>query len=107
MTYIFEEKHLKDLLSDACEIGFKKGLMTGSASKIKIKPYMSKREAHRLYGRAIVDRWIKEGLIKEIKDGENSSTVRIDRIQIDIVAKSSNRSSFLTTEERKTAIKII
>ena len=101
MTYLLEEKHLKDLLADAVEIGFKKGLMTGTMSEIKLKPYISKREAHRLYGRAIVDRWIKEGLIKEIKDGDNSSTVRIDRIQIEIIAKSSNRSSFITTEERK------
>ena len=101
MTYILEEKHLKDLLADAVEIGFKKGFMTGSISETILKPYISKREAHRLYGRAIVDRWIKEGLIKEIKDGENSSTVRIDRIQIEIIAKSSNRSSFLTTEERR------
>lgn len=100
MTFILEEKHLKDLLADACEIGFKKGLMTGSASEIKLKPYISKKLAYQLYGRAIVDRWIKEGLIKEIKDGDNSSTVRIDRIQIEIIAKSSNRSSFLTTEER-------
>ena len=75
--------------------------MTGTAYEIKLKPYISKREAYKLYGRAIVDRWIKEGLIKEIKDGENSSTVRIDRIQIEIIAKSSNRSSFLTTEERR------
>lgn len=101
MTYNLEEKHLKDLLADACEIGFKKGLMTGSASEIKLKPYISKKLAYQLYGRAIVDRWIKEGLIKEIKDGDNSSTVRIDRIQIEIIAKSSNRSSFITTEERK------
>ena len=100
MTYILEEKHLKDLLSDAVEIGFKKGLMTSTMSEIKLKPYISKREAHRLYGRAIVERWIKEGLVKEIKDGDNSSTVRIDRIQIEIIAKSSNRSSFITTKER-------
>ena len=101
MTFILEEKHLKDLLADAVEIGFKKGLMTGSVSEIKLKPYISKKEAYRLYGRAIVDRWIKEKLIKEIKDGDNSSTVRIDRIQIEIIAKSCNRSSFITTEERR------
>jgi len=101
MTYNLEEKHLKDLLADAVEIGFKKGLMTGSVSETKLKPYISKKQASNLYGRAIVDRWIKEGLVKEIKDGDNSSTIRIDRIQLEIIAKSSNRSSFITTEERK------
>ena len=101
MTYILEERHLKDLLADAVEIGFKKGLMTGTVSETKLKPYISKKQASKLYGRAIVDRWIKEGLVKEIKDGDNSSTIRIDRIQIEIIAKSSNRSSFITTEERK------
>lgn len=101
MTYFFEEKHLKDLLADAVEIGFKKGLMTGTVSETKLKPYISKKQAYNLYGRTIVDRWTKEGLVKEIKDGDNSSTIRIDRIQLEIIAKSSNRSSFITTEERK------
>ena len=101
MTYNLEEKHLKDLLADAVEIGFKKGLMTGTFSETKLKPYISKKQAYKLYGRVIVDRWIKEGLVKEIKDCENTATIRIDRIQIEIIAISCNRSSFLNTEERK------
>ena len=34
-----------------------------------MRPYRAP-QASKLYGRAIVDRWIKEGLVKEIKDGE-------------------------------------
>lgn len=93
MSYTFEEKHLKDLLADAFEIGFKKGLLTASSVEIKLKPYISKSESYRLYGRSLVDRWIASNLIREIKDGENNSSIRIDRIQLELVAKASNRAS--------------
>jgi len=58
------------------------------------KPYLKLREAKRLYGPGTVDRWIAEGLIHPIKDGENTSSVRIRRIEIEAVAKSSNRVSY-------------
>ena len=66
-----------------------------------LKPYLSMREAKRLYGPAIVDRWIKERLVTVIKDGNDTATIRIDRIQIAAVAKSANRSTYLTMEERQ------
>ena len=91
MTHTFEEKHLKNLLANAVEIGFKKGLMTGTISETKLKPYISKTQAYKLYSRRNVDFWIKNNLIKEIKDGNNSATIRLDRIQLEIVASTSNR----------------
>jgi hypothetical protein len=99
MSYTLEEKHLKDLLADACEIGFKKGLMTAPLMVTQMKPYISKRESYRLYGRRSVDRWIAEKLVREIKDGENNSGIRIDRIQIELVAKACNRANCMTTRK--------
>lgn len=59
-----------------------------------IKPFISKAEAYRKYGRSVVDRWISEGLISLIKDGPDSSKIRIERSQIEQVAISSNRISY-------------
>ena len=91
MAYLIEEKELVTFLSRAVEIGFKKGLMTGMVSETKLKPYISKTLAYRIYGRSNVDFWIKKRLVKEIKDGDNNSTIRIDRIQLETIAATSNR----------------
>lgn len=54
-----------------------------------LKPYMSLNEAYRIYGRAVVDRWIKDGVVTPIKGvGKN----RIRRDQIEMVASMSERS---------------
>ena len=83
-------------LIDAAELGAKKALEgTGL-----VKPYLKISEAYRIYGRTTVDRWRKEGLIKPLKDGNDSATFRISRSQIEAVAKSANRSTYLTTKER-------
>ena len=67
----------------------------------KLSPFMSLSEAQRKYKTAIVNRWIKEGLITKIKDGNNTSKVRIDRVKIEAVSKASNRGTYLTTKERE------
>ena len=84
-------------LIDACELGATKAL----AKVGSIKPYLKLREAQRIYGSAIVNRWAEEGLITLIKDGDRNASVRIDRMEIEAVAKTSNRSSYLRTEERR------
>jgi len=66
-----------------------------------IKPYLSKQEAYKTYGRGLVDRWIKEELITARKDGTSSAKWRIDRLEIESVAKASNRPSYLMIAERK------
>jgi len=83
-------------LIEAAEIGAGKALKEAGLRK----PSLKMSEANRLYGRSIVARWIKEGLIKPLKDGEATASLKIDRLQIEEVAKSANRSSFLTTNER-------
>lgn len=85
------KRFLKDLLSDAVQIGIKKGMMIGAVSEVKLTPYISKAQAYKIYGRKNVDFWIKKSLIKEIKDGDNTATIRLDRIKLEIVAATSNR----------------
>lgn len=85
-------------LQDAAELGAKKALEDAGL----IKPYLKLREAKRLYGPAIVERWIREGLIEKIKDGDGSANVRISRSQIEAVAKSANRSTYMTSVESRT-----
>ena len=88
---------LKQLLQDAAELGGMKAL-TGAGV---LKPYLSQSEAGRIYGRANVERWIKERLIIPIKDGPASAKVRLDRVKLEAIAKSSNRPFYLNSIERK------
>ena len=90
------EREFRNALVDAAEVGAMKALIETN----QLKPYLSKREANRKYGTAIVNRWIKERLIWPIQDGTSSAKMRIDRIQIETVAKASNRATYLLTEER-------
>lgn len=60
----------------------------------QMKPFISKNEAYRRYGRGTVERWIDEGLVKQIKDGDRNCDIRIDRVQIETVAHTSNRASW-------------
>lgn len=84
------EIEYRNALIDAAELGAKKALEEIGM----LRPYLKLNEAKRLYGPSIVNRWIKEGLINPVKDGERNASVRIDRIQIESVAKTSNRASF-------------
>ena len=93
------ETEYRNALIDAAEIGARKALEAAGL----MKPYYKLREAQRLYGSSVVNRWIQEGLVHAIKDGNRNASVRINRLQIEIVAKTSNRSNYLTTQERKTA----
>ena len=87
---------LIEMLSDAAELG-----ATAALSKLGlIRPYQSKSEAYKQYGESTIDRWIKEGLISVVKDGNHSSKCRINIQQIEAVAKASNRPSYGLIKER-------
>jgi hypothetical protein len=85
---------LKNMLADAAELGSKRALVEIG----KLSPMITKAQAYKLHGRSQVDRWIKEGLLRQYKDGENTSKVRIDRMQLETIAKSSNRASYFSTK---------
>ncbi len=79
----------------AYDAGYAKAL----AKYGELKPYISLKEAYRMYGQGTVERWADEGLITKIKDGTGSSRVRIDRQQIELVAGESNRCSWFEHHE--------
>jgi hypothetical protein len=97
MEITLQPFELRTLLADAAELGASRALSQTGAQK----PYLSMAEACRQYGRRIVNRWIKEGLIsKGTKDGV-STKIRIDRLQLESAAKVSNRTSWFTHNDRK------
>jgi hypothetical protein len=91
------ETEYLNAIVDAAKMGATAALAEAGITK----PFLKLCEAHRLYGRSVVDRWIKEGLVKPLKDGNRNAGVRIDRIKIEAVARTYNRATYLTTEERK------
>lgn len=66
------EKTLADIIQSGIELG----TVTTLTKLGLLQPYISYKEAAGIYGRGTVDRWITEGLIEKIKDGENTSKVR-------------------------------
>lgn len=56
----------------------------------------TKAQAYRLYGRSNVDRWIGEGLLKSARISQKS----IDREELEHVACTSNRATYLPVAER-------
>lgn len=84
MSILLTRHQLGQLLRDAAEMGAKLAL----AKTGKIKPYLNKSEAFRLYGRKNVELWINQGLITSRKDGNHSATWRIDRMEAEAIHKS-------------------
>jgi hypothetical protein len=89
------ERELFWLLKEAAELGAQKALIEADL----LRPYISLAAANRKYGGGIVERWIQERLIEIIQDGPGSN-YRIDRIQIEAVAKTANRHTYLNVQER-------
>ena len=84
-----------NVLTAAAELGAKKALIEADL----LRPYISLAAANRKYGEGTVERWAQEGLIDIIQDGPGSN-YRIDRIQIEAVAKTANRHTYMSVQER-------
>lgn len=97
MSITLEIYELRDLLRDANELGAVQALVSAGI----VPEFISQRESYRLYGKGVVDRWVKEGLIRRHKDGNNTSKIRYSKIELETLAKSNNRLTYLTTNERK------
>ena len=89
------ERELISLMLEVGEISAKKALQEADL----LRPYISLSAAYRKYGESTVERWIGEGLVDLIQDGPGSN-YRIDRLQIEAVAKTANRHTYLTVRER-------
>lgn len=82
---------LERLLAEAAEMGARVAL-----SRIgKLKPYLKKSEAFKIYGRCNVEKWIDQGLVTARKDGDHSASWRIEWLEIESIAKSMLLIRFL------------
>jgi len=89
-------KYLVELLKNAAE----KGALNALAEGQQLKCQITKAEAYRLYGRGNVDRWVNEGLINPTRCKDNLLKKCLDRIKLEAVAASSNRTTYLPSAER-------
>jgi hypothetical protein len=89
------QEHLQQLLNHAAEAGATQALIRIGKMPATIK----QTDAFKLYGRTDITRWVKEGLVKQIQDGD-SACVRYDVMELEAVAKSSNRHTYLSVNER-------
>ncbi|HEK19859.1 MAG TPA: hypothetical protein ENO28_05330 [Bacteroidetes bacterium] len=74
------------LLEQAAEMGAKHALTQCGY----LKPYLKKSEAYRQFGRKNIENWIKAGLITPRKDGDHSATWRLERLELESVAKADS-----------------
>ncbi len=82
---------IERLLKCGAELGAIKALTEAG----KLKPYLKKAEAFRLYGRKQVEHWINDGLITPRKDGDHSAAWRICRLEIASIAVACELNTFL------------
>lgn len=80
-----EPDQLRRMLADAMEMGVNKTLIETGV----IKQHVSRSEAYRRYGRKTVDRWIADRIIKPKKSEGRTSTIRLDRMELEMAAKSN------------------
>lgn len=81
-----QTKALEKIIEQQIETTVNKTLVgTGS-----LKRFLKKTEAYRLYGRNAIDRWVSQGLLQSHKDGVSAGVYRIDRFELERVAKHLN-----------------
>ncbi|MGO3307860.1 MAG: hypothetical protein ACTILG_14465, partial [Sphingobacterium sp.] len=90
-----EYKELAMLLKKATEQGVKNAIK----EEHPVPDRLTKADAYRLYGRSNVDRWFREGLISP-QQPANTSQIFLDRSELETVAASSNRITYLPVADR-------
>jgi hypothetical protein len=76
---------LELLTKEAAELGAISTLVkTG-----KLKPFLKKTEAFKLFGRNNVEHWLERGLITKRKDGTHSAAWRLDRLELEIIVRAT------------------
>lgn len=88
---------LTNLPKSAVTAGVEKALEESGT----LPTHLAKREAYRLYGRSDVDRWISEKLLPVTTDLARNNKKLIERKQLEAVAASSNRITYLPVVNRK------
>ena len=95
MAVTIEKYELIKMMADTIELGANRALIEAGL----LRSHLSGTQANKKYGESNVRRWIAGGLITPLKDGNKNSAVRLDRIQLDIVAKSSNRINYFRLQD--------
>ena len=61
-------------------------------------PFISKAKAYKIYGRDIIDNWIKWGLLPEVKDGDRNYMIRLEVARLIALSERMNRCEFYQHE---------
>lgn len=77
---------LRKMLKDAAEYA----VMAYRIEKSEESPYLSYRQACKTYGKGVVDKWIKIGVVGRCKDGDRNCKIRLAKLELDVAAKTSN-----------------
>ena len=91
MDFKISTHQLKLIIQEAAEMGAIQALTKAG----KLKPYLKKSEAFRKYGRANIEHWAADGLLTIRKDGDHSAVWRIDRLEVEAIAKSISLLRYL------------
>jgi hypothetical protein len=83
---------LELIIKEAAELGAIAALIKAG----KIKPYLKKSEAFKIYGRNKVEHWLEAGLITLRKDGDYSAAWRLDRVELAVLSKSIKIINLIT-----------
>ena len=78
------------LLNDAAELAVQRYRIARGEER----GYVSKREAYQRFGRRLVDRWLREGLVKLHKDGTGNLAARLSLAELEVAARTSNYASY-------------
>ena len=84
-----------DILTRVFNCGAELGAIQALIKTGRLRPYLKKSEAFRLFGRKHVEHWIDAGLITPRKDGDYSASWRIDRLEIEAVSKAIDLLRYL------------
>jgi hypothetical protein len=83
---------LEQIIKEAAELG----ALTALIKAGKIKPYLKKSEAFKIYGRNKVEHWLEAGLITPRKDGDYSAAWRLERVELEALSKSIKLTPLIT-----------
>lgn len=87
---------LRALLVDAGEIAAKKALTDAGL----LKPYLSKSQAEKKYGRPNIARWTEDGLLHPSRGHTKNDHWRYDTHELEAVYKASLRHPFIKADHR-------
>jgi hypothetical protein len=86
---------LRALLVDAGEVAAKKALSDAGL----LKPFISKSQAEKKYGRPNIARWTEEGLLHPSRGSETNQNWKYDTHELESVYKASLRYPFIRIEQ--------